>query len=558
MKPSNLPALLVVVGLTSSVFAQQPLGDVPAAYAVSTYECSSLYWKTPAAGNCSVRYKKVQDKVWKNGLDLVYDARQGEYRGSLINLSPDSEYQAELSTDGAKTKLTFKTRNDVFPIGKTTELPAGESAKTIVIKESGTADAYHLVTVPPGTRSVINLRNVDNEGILVDADYVIIRGVEIRNAKMHGIRIASNRHDVVVEQCYITFWGRIGGPSTYGNFEGNMDSGVMAGTGTWNLTIQRNLIEEPRGGSNDWETGHPAGPQGVSVTQSLGGNVIRYNDIVSTEDHGFNDGIGGGANFSYVGNMNRDSDIYGNLIRSAWDDAIEVEGANMNVRVWGNYLDRYYQGVATAATSLGPIYVYRNVLAASRRSHRNPQGGNMFKVGGRGEFKGGRRYYFHNTSVQPGGPYGGLPKCDNCVAWNNIFDIPGGTSQQGDSLTDFDYNYGGGWHEEHPVAFEHSTRSARLFVSSTSFEFYPRLYVNCVVIGKYPYQFGDRERTITDPVVQLKNPMIDGGKRIPGFNDDFKSEAPDLGAFEVGSPPLEFGRRAYLNYDEGWAPWERY
>jgi len=27
---------------------------------------------------------------------------------------------------------------------------------------------------------------------------------------------------------------------------------------------------------------------------------------------------------------------------------------------------------------------------------------------------------------------------------------------------------------------------------------------------------------------------------------------------EVGSPPLQFGRRAYMNYNEGRAPWEMY
>ena len=97
---------------------------------------------------------------------------------------------------------------------------------------------------------------------------------------MHGIRIRKNRHDIVVEQCHITFWGRIGGPKTYGNLEGGYDSGIYAEEGTWNLTIQRNLIDDPRGASNDWETGHPDGPQGISIFQSKGGNVIRYNEII--------------------------------------------------------------------------------------------------------------------------------------------------------------------------------------------------------------------------------------------------------------------------------------
>jgi hypothetical protein len=63
-------------------------------------------------------------------------------------------------------------------------------------------------------------------------------------------------------------------------------------------------------------------------------------------------------------------------------------------------------------------------------------------------------------------------------------------------------------------------------------------------------------RNITDPVVSAPNPVIDAGEVLPNFNDDFTGKAPDLGAFEVGRPPLEFGRRAYVKWNEGWAPWE--
>src|SRR5690606_6986010 len=119
--------------------------------------------------------------------------------------------------------------------------------------------------------------------------------------------------------------------ASFGYNGGNQDSGVQVRPGTRNITIQRNRIERPRGASNDWETGHPIGPQGISLRTTLGGHVIRYNEIWTTPDHGFNDGIGGGVNFSEAGNMNRDSDIYGNIITNAWDDAIECEGANTNV-----------------------------------------------------------------------------------------------------------------------------------------------------------------------------------------------------------------------------------
>ena len=536
--------------------------------AVTTFECAGLYWKVQEAGPCTIRYKEASGGKWRNGLDLVYDYRDEEYRGSIIGLSPGNAYVAELATRNSRTIVNFTTRNDKFPVGKTTVLQAGETDKTIVISESGTPEAYHLVTAPAGSKTVLNLKNVNRNGVEIDADYVIVRGVEIRNAAVHGILIRKNRHDVVIEQCYITFWGRIGGPRTYGNLEGGSDSGIYAESGTENLTIQRNLIEDPRGASNDWETGHPDGPQGISVIESKGGNVIRYNDIVSTEDHGFNDGIGGSNNFSFTGNMNRDSDIYGNIIRNAWDDAIESEGGNTNVRIWGNYIHFFYNGIATASTSKGPIYIFRNVSRESRSGHRNSTGGALVKTGERNEFGGGRRYVFHNTILQPGGVFNVFSSHVNpdCIARNNIFDVPGrlATDIEKEPEGDYDYDYfsgitkGGTAKEEHGIKFTTTPAGTRLYSSSYNLEFYPRSSINSIKWGKYSYEFGDRKLEITDPVVWINNPLIDSGTILPGFNEDFMGKAPDLGAFEVGSPPLQFGRRAYLSFNDGRAPWETY
>jgi len=537
-------------------------------YAVPTFECASIYWKISERGPCKIKFKEESGQTWKEGLDLVYDARDGEYRGSIVGLRPGISYQVELSNGNAKILLSFKTRSDNFPVGKITVLPVNESDTTIVIKESGTPEAYHLVTVPSNGKSVLNLKNVSKYGVEIDADYIIIRGIEIRNAAVHGVLIRKYRHDIVIERCYIAFWGRIGGPRTYGNLEGGSDSGIYAETGTGNLTIQRNLIEDPRGASNDWETGHPDGPQGISIIESIGGNVIRFNDIVSTEDHGFNDGIGGGNNFSFTGNMNRDSDIHGNIIRNVWDDAIESEGGNMNVRIWGNYIHFFYNGIATASTSKGPLYIFRNVSGESRSGHRNSMGGALIKTGERNEFGGGRRYIFHNTILQPGGVFNVFSSHvnPNCITRNNIFDVPGrlATDIEKEPLSDYDFDYFSGVtkgktaNEEHGIKFNTTPTSTRLYSSSYSLEFYPRSSINSIKWGKYPYEFGDRKLEITDPVVWISNPLIDSGEALPDFNDGFAGKAPDLGAFEVGSPPLQFGRRAYLNYDEGRAPWEIY
>jgi len=393
-----------------------------------------------------------------------------------------------------------------------------------------------------------------------------VEGIQVRCSKGLEQLSAQRRHDVVVEQCYITFWGRIGGPKTLGNLEGGSDSGLYAESGTGNLTIQRNLIEDPRGASNDWETGHPDGPQGISVIQSTGGNVIRYNDIVSTEDHGYNDGIGGGNNFSFIGNMNRNSDIHGNIIRSCWDDAIESEGGNMNVRIWGNYIHLFYNGIATASTSTGPIYIFRNVSGESRAGHRNSSGGAFIKTGERDEFGGGRRYIFHNTILQPGGVFNVFSSHvnPNCITRNNIFDVPGKLASdiEKDPASDYDYDYFSGnargmtAKEENGIKLRTTPAGTRLFSSSYNLEFYPRSSINSIKWGKQPYEFGDRKVEITDPVIWIKNPLIDGGVLLPGFNTNYAGKAPDIGAFETGAPPLQFGRRAWLNYNEERAPWE--
>ncbi len=526
---------------------------------VVTYECLGLYWSGSDNGECLVSYRREGAAGWTSVVGLVYDERDQQYRGSIVGLNADTPYEIQLKTTDKAAKFVARTRSDRFPIGKTTVLAAGDSHEPVQIAESGTPQAYHLVGPPPGAFSSVDVANGAPCNLVIDADYVVVRGVELRNAGQHGLLIKAGHHDVVVENCHITYWGRLGGPVSFGNTTGDMDSAIFAEKGCGRLTFQRNLIEGPRGASNDWESGHPSGPQGISCIDSSGGNVIRYNDIWSTEDHGFNDGIGGGANFSRAGNMNCDSDIYGNFIRNVWDDAIECEGANANVRIWGNYLDRFYNGIATACTSRGPIYIFRNVWARSRRSHLNPLGGCAVKTGERAEFGGGRRFIFHNTALQPWGVFSAFSGHvnPNCVTRNNIFDCPGPLATKIEKLpaSDYDYDFFSG--SERGTALEkHGVKGRIAYISSHGLEFYPASRVAGVSYGKFPMKVAGEDRTITDPVLTLANPVIDAGLPIPGFNDGFSGRAPDLGAFELGRPPLQFGRRAYLTWDEGWAPWE--
>jgi hypothetical protein len=520
----------------------------------STFECLSIYYDSAEEGDCRIFYKPESETDWAPALDLVYDKNDKQYRGSIVGLTPDTAYDVKLQIKSREIVTKAKTLNENIPVGRTTIIKSTE--QSLHVSESGTEAAWHLITAAERSHVTVDVCNSREFTAVIDADYIILRGIELKNAAKHGIYIKEGRHHIVIEECRITFWGRIGGPKSFGN-EGNMDSGIYAETGAGHLIIQRNLIEDPRGCSNDWDTGHPAGPQAISLINSSGNNIIRYNDLWSTPDHSFNDVIGGGSNFSHAGSPNRDSDIYGNIIRSAHDDAIESEGANMNVRIWGNYIHDTFQHIATASTSKGPLYIFRNIFGETRKTQKF-MGGSMIKTGMRDEFGGGRKFIFHNTALQPNGAlhvFSSHPD-PNTVTRNNIFHCPGrlAAAKSADIPGDYDYDLFTGM--EYGIAGEtHGIREIPQYIASYYLAFYPKSTINKVQFGKIPVVIGGVEQILTDPLISLPNPVIDAGLVIANFNDDYAGKGPDLGAFEAGRPPLKFGR---LANSTSWAAWELY
>lgn len=549
-------AIPVVLCLIAAVVPAHGAGE---AWGVPTFESLGIYYnRAIAKSECAVSYRSGGGE-WRQGYPLVYDAREKQYRGSLVGLTPNTAYEIRMEADGAKVEFAARTLSDAFPVGKTTFLEAGTADAPLVIHEGGTESAWHLVTPAAGKKFVSDVFNLSEYNVVVEADYVILRGLELKGAAVDGILIRKGVQHVVVEDCHITGWGRIGGARSWGVTTG-MDSGIYAENDAGHLVIQRNLIEYPRSGANDWESGHPDGPQGVSLIDSRGGNVIRYNTIRSTEDHGFNDGIGGGSNFSFKGSPNRDSDIYGNVISNCWDDCIESEGANMNVRIWSNYIHHSFVDIATAATSMGPIYIFRNVFGESRVSHQDHSGGAMIKTGmnyleinGEKVSTGlGYRFIFHNTALQPNGPLDVFTghELHHAVTRNNIFYSHGQTypKDAGEPGNSFKNDLTGG--------FLGGGFVKSMFLVSEGMEWYLSPVVNKIQWGRIESVRNGKTVAITDPLVQAVNPAVDRGVRLPGFNDDFTGAGPDMGAFETGRPALRFGRERAPGFQR--TAWELY
>jgi hypothetical protein len=514
------------------------------ARAVATFESLGLYWTppaTPAAAGCEVQYRKAGDGAWRKGLDMWYDPRNRECRGSLVMLSPGTTYEVRFAMPGesAAAAVTAKTWPEQFPIARTVYV--GSSSQALNITQGGSASGYVLYTPAPGTSGVIDVANGARNNITVAAPYVIIRGFTLKGAQNDAIDLLSGSHDVVIEDNDISGWGRYSYTNSAGWQIGvDSDSGVRCrNVATVERTVvQRNTIHDPRYGANSWSWGHPGGPQGTTYDTCGGNHVFRYNTIYSSAQHYYNDGIGGSDNFTDAGFPRNDSDIYGNKISQTWDDGIEAEGKGMNIRVWGNYLDNTATGVATTVVNTGPAYVFRNVYNRSRElSETAPDSDdrNTFaKSGSDATWGGGRRYVFHNTLLQAPPPAGstltsgagsgisGPPFMNNTVTRNNIFHIWkswwSSIASNGGSGDDVDYDL----------------RNGNIDVAGGEAH---------GIVGTPIYQTGNGWVSEAGGMYQLapNSPGYDAGLVIPNFNDGFTGAGPDMGAHEAGTPAMKFG-----------------
>ena len=92
-------------------------------------------------------------------------------------------------------------------MGATVTVPS--SSTTFTIAQSGTPGAYRLYTAAPGGTTIDVANGQDNDIVINNASYVIIRGLTLKGARIHAIRLLGNVHDVVIEENDVSGWGRI-------------------------------------------------------------------------------------------------------------------------------------------------------------------------------------------------------------------------------------------------------------------------------------------------------------------------------------------------------------
>lgn len=365
--------------------------------------------------SCTITYRKVGDADWKPVFEPMHDTETHQFRGTIAFLEQDTDYEvkAVITENGAVVKesiATVHTWMDNPPIAQTIKLKDiySGSGDLTLMDLKGTEDGWI---------------KIDGEGMTVDAgkefyeavtiskcEYLIFENVKVRGGTDFGIIIDEYCHDIRIVNCDIAEWGTgsaqdpdLGAYYRVGNTT-NQRAGIHA-VSSVNLVVERCYIHDSDSNTNPWKdhnysSVHPMGSTAIMMWGKRG-TVIRYNDLIGSDLHRYNDVLEGAQNGNRSpGSTGSDSDIYGNLLIFSNDDAMEMDGAQMNTRVYQNKIEQTYCGISTTPMTMGPGYIYRNQIVTISDKVENK--GYAMKTGGSADHW-PRIYLFNNTFRASGG-----------------------------------------------------------------------------------------------------------------------------------------------------------
>ncbi|MEX0775099.1 MAG: right-handed parallel beta-helix repeat-containing protein [Phycisphaeraceae bacterium] len=522
--------------------------EVIDAKAVATFQSAGVtvnYRGDPTElAACKVRYRLKDAAEWREAMDLVRCAGEHQFRGSLLNLQPASDYEIECQLWDAGFQadkplavqtLEVTTWSDEVPVARTVRLPAGTSKEPLVIAEQGTPDGWILYTSAQDGASMIDVSAAASEARepqaavrIEGAAYVILENVTIRGGAANAVYLQKSHH-VRVRRCDIAGWGDPG-TRKEGLPKGlyvdkndkliNDQAGVHVGPECAQVVVEGNFIHSQRGTANSWQYGHPVGPQGVILHSTAGNNVVRDNEIIGDEKHWWNDCIESMYNPNANGGPFSDTDISGNVLTFSNDDGAELDGGQRNVRFFNNWIQWAYCGLSCAPNILGPSYAFGNLLVM----HGDERGRTNFalKMGGDKFANPGVTFLWHNTVISDfaglsTGHYGS--GATPITARNNVY-VSGYFRLAGTIAGNYD--------------FDHDLLPAGIFGPDEA-----GLEAQGLVGAP---RFVDADAG--DWRLAPGSLGVDGGRKLPGVNDGFSDQAPDMGAFEVGVAGADFPRRA--------------
>lgn len=442
-----LIGLALVISIATEVVAgPAPLpARIEALEAVPTFESVGVYLTVAgpmAELTAELAWRVAGTETWQSALEPVAYEPDRQFRGSVLLLTANTAYELRVRLRGRDEVLgeattAVRTWTEQVPIAREVVLPAGVSTAPLIITERGTPDGWILYRAAPTGSTIAVGPGAPSALVLDHAAYVIVEGLTLRGGDEHAVHVVDS-HDVRIRQCDIAAWGDAG---TWAFHEGkkqwaylsaagkiiDRQAGVrVRGAASQRVVVEGNLIHHPRGTAANWAFEHPHGPSGIVLSETGGNNVVRHNDLIAGDGNRWNDTIESEYNGRLNGGPHRDTDISGNLLVGANDDGTELDGGQMNVRYWHNWIEGGLCGVSCAPNIRGPSYVFRNLIVTS--DDRGASGAG-FKMGGDEIPNPGVSFLLQNTVFTnnyglTSGHYGKGPT--PMISRHNVFAGPGG------------------------------------------------------------------------------------------------------------------------------------
>jgi len=546
----------------------------------------------------TLEYREAGSATWRPGIPMTVDRRDlityypgggnpdetvpnewaRQWRAVIFGLEPNTEYEVRVTytdPDGVggtnAVTQTARTRDDnpssngnTYRVATTGSDETGDGSesnpwRTIqhaadiviagdrVLVHPGVYNEEVIISNKSGTENnYITFESLVEHGAVIDGQktlyrnfqlqsshYIRIKGFHLLNAAGNPVRASASNYciieDNICEDGYWTgdHWAR---------------GGIWFEDSSHHVTIQRNHIFRYRGGDHLETMGIMIQATANPFTGAEGGNVVRYNEI----DGDFRDGISRSGGYLHGGFI-ANSFIYGNIIHDITDDdAIEMEGPDVNVAVYENIIYNVNNmALGLAPCSVGPLYILRNQMSFTDDA--------LMKLGSTSH---GYVYVYHNTmhnwTGNGNGPssYGSNTKIYNQTYRNNIMlssrtVVRFGGSTGDNETNSFDYNcYQSGssthkWKWGNAESANPGPSGDGYYADFTDWQSYTGNDANGIYSDP---QFVDGDNR--DYRLQGSSPCIDSGVILPGFNDanspwPYSGSAPEMGVleFESGVPP---------------------
>ncbi|MFO0551413.1 MAG: right-handed parallel beta-helix repeat-containing protein [Polyangiaceae bacterium] len=548
----RIAAALVVLGVASTARAQDATSPGAPSSPEPTFHSLSIDWPITGDddldGAVTVRYRPAGAGSYRDGLPLFRvpaGSNQGfdwtnRFAGSLFFLEPGTTYEVELTLtdpDGGGTVETLSVTTRTIPEA------SASAAETSVTP--ATIDAA-IASAAPGALLVLEDGTYGEVSALVSGEPdnpITLRARNPGNAVVEGDVRIDGQHDVIVEGLVVHGKFKFNDAdriTVRGNLIETPDDGVVSyGTGTRGALIVDNVVHGP----TTWYAG-ALGVDGDNLGEGIvltgPGNVIAWNRV-----SGFRDCVSLLEDAEAYDQYS--IDIYGNDLSDCADDAIEADFSMGNVRVFQNRIAQSFMGISSQPSLGGPTYFLRNVMYNVVYSPFKLQRSSVGDVGLHNTVvKSGdafavyttdvwsRAYFRNNLFVGgPGGVYNGYDSGPGDITY-----LP-----TADATTSFDYDgygsigtgafhgrIGGTTYDSLAELQSNTTEAHAIEVDLSSF-------AGSATIPQDPFAPPD----FPDLTLATGAAPIDHGVLLANVNDGFAGDAPDLGAFELGTDPPDYG-----------------